>query len=483
MFKSIFLKQLMTFGLIIMLSFVLLISIIISIVNGYSLSQNTEDVKWTATASKTTIEEWIEMDDGIAFSDFISEREENLEKLASAFFLSNDKMLLFITDTDGNIVFSINKGGENLLNQAIPKEIIDDTFSRGEYYSVSNLSNSLMVKHIIYGFSIKNHSGEVLGAIYAGMESSADNALMSIMTKTVITSSLWIAIAALIAVYFMSERMVSPLRNMCLVSKKFAKGNFDERVAVTGRDEIAELSIAFNNMAESLEQLENVRNSFVANVSHDLRTPMTTILGFIEGINSGAIPKEQHAYYLNIISSEVKRLSRLVTELLDVSRLESGKRNFTFDKFDICEMARLILISFEQKIEDKKLNVEFECAKDNIMVYADKDAIHQVLYNLCDNAIKFSREKALFRVSILYGEHGKIKVSVYNEGDGISEEDLPYVFDRFYKSDRSRGLDKAGAGLGLYIAKTVVEAQDEKIAVKSRSGEYCEFIFTLTEKS
>jgi signal transduction histidine kinase len=270
---------------------------------------------------------------------------------------------------------------------------------------------------------------------------------------------------------------------MCNVSKKFAKGRFEERVAVTGHDEIAELSIAFNNMADSLEDIERTRNTFIANVSHDLRTPMTTILGFIEGINSGAIPEEKREYYLNIIASEVKRLSRLVNELLDISRLDSGTRKFSPTRFDICEMARLILISFEQKIDAAKLDVEFECDNDNMFVYADKDAIHQCLYNLCDNAIKFSREKGKLRISISRREHKKIFVSVYNEGMGIPEKDLPYVFERFYKIDKSRGVDKVGVGLGLYIAKTVLESQDEKIIVKSKEGENCEFIFTLTEKA
>ena len=486
MFKSIFLKQLITFGLIILLSFVLLISIITSIVNSYSLSQNSESVKWTAAAAKATIEEGIKINNSGSYSDFLSSKKENIEKITSAFFLRNDKMKLFVTDMEGNVVLELDADGKNedlpTVMSPLSAQILEETFDDGEYYSVSNLNESFNSRHIVYGHPIVYEDGQTVGAVYAGMEYTSDNSLMSLMMETVVTACLWIALAALIAAYFMSERIVSPLRNMATVSKKFAKGNFSERVTVVGRDEISDLSIAFNNMADSLQEMDNMRNSFIANVSHDLRTPMTTILGFIEGINSGAIPEEKHSYYLNIIASEVKRLSRLVNELLDITKLESGKRKFVFENFDICEMARLILISFEQKIESKRLEVEFECFDDNIDVYADKDAIHQVLYNLCDNAIKFSREGGLFRISILRGDHGKIKVSVYNEGEGIAKEDIPHVFDRFYKSDRSRGLDKTGSGLGLYIAKTVIEAQDENISVSSTAGEYCEFVFTLTEK-
>ena len=184
---------------------------------------------------------------------------------------------------------------------------------------------------------------------------------------------------------------------------------------------------------------------------------------------------------MNIISGEIHRLSRLVSELLDLSKLESGERKFTTAPFDICETARLILISFEQRINEKKLDVSFESDDDSMIAFSDKDAIYQVLYNLTENAIKFAREGGALRISIHRGEQGKILVSVYNEGDGIPEADLPYVFDRFYKSDKSRGLDKNGVGLGLYIVKTILEAQNETIRVESEPGKDCTFLFTLPE--
>jgi signal transduction histidine kinase len=170
---------------------------------------------------------------------------------------------------------------------------------------------------------------------------------VSVTRRVVINSSVWVMIAALVAAYFITERIVNPLRKMTAATKSFAAGDFSTRVDVDKHNtEIAELAKAFNNMAESLESLEKMRNSFLANISHDLRTPMTTISGFIDGINSGAIPPEKHEYYLGVISGEVHRLSRLVTQLLDVSRLESGERKFNYTDFDIAEVARLILISF-----------------------------------------------------------------------------------------------------------------------------------------
>ena len=161
--------------------------------------------------------------------------------------------------------------------------------------------------------------------------------------------------------------------------------------------------------------------------------------------------------------------------------MESGNRKFEKTPFDICEMARIILLSFEAKIDSKKLDVEFDAPEDKLIVYSDKDAINQVLYNICDNAVKFSKDGGKYRISITE-EQTKVVVKIYNEGVGISAEDIPHVFDRFYKSDKSRGLDKTGVGLGLYICKTIMDNLGEDISVSSRQGEYCEFTIKLTKQ-
>ena len=264
-------------------------------------------------------------------------------------------------------------------------------------------------------------------------------------------------------------------------AKRLAKGDYDADFTVQGYREIDELADSLNFAAGELAKADHLQKELVANVSHDLRTPMTTIAGFIDGILAGAIPPDKHEYYLGIIATEVRRLSRLVASLLDISRMQAGDRKFTMAPFDICEMARQIIISFEQKIDAKRLDVEFECDRDNMIVNADRDAIYQILYNICDNAVKFSREKGLLRLSLVREKDKKVVISVYNEGQGIPAEDIPYVFERFYKSDKSRGLDKSGVGLGLFIAKTIIKAHDQDIWVKSEFGQYCEFGFTLEE--
>ncbi|MBO7341382.1 MAG: HAMP domain-containing histidine kinase, partial [Clostridia bacterium] len=270
-----------------------------------------------------------------------------------------------------------------------------------------------------------------------------------------------------------------PLKDMSRMAGEFAAGNYSARVPVRGRDEVAALAVAFNDMADSIARLEVMRNTFVANVSHDLRTPMTTISGFIDNILSGAIPPERHAHYLEVIRTEVARLARLVASLLDISRIQAGDRKFDKKPFDVCEMARRILFSFEGKIDAKRLEVEFLCDEDRMLTLADHDAIYQILYNICDNAVKFSREGGVLRVALTAIKDDHVQVSVYNEGEGIAAEDVPYVFERFYKGDKSRGLDKSGVGLGLFISKTIMDAHNERIWVRSEQGSFCEFNFTL----
>ena len=327
--------------------------------------------------------------------------------------------------------------------------------------------------------ALENSDREYVGAVVVCSDSVMIKELVGVIIRMIMTSILWVLLAALIAVYFISERVIAPLREISSAAKRFASGKFDVRVPVRGNDEVSELAATFNNMAESLDNYDNMRNSFMSNVSHDLRSPMTSISGFIDGILDGVIPPEQHTYYLQIVSSEIKRLSRLVNTLLDLSRIQAGDRKFTPVSFDICEMARQILISFEQKITAKGLEVEFDCPDERINVLADLDAIYQVFYNVCDNAVKFAEDGKKFRISVRRAKGRKVNVSIYNEGQGIAPADINYVFERFYKSDKSRGLNKNGTGLGLFISKTIIESHNEQIWVESEYGKNCCFTFSL----
>ena len=323
----------------------------------------------------------------------------------------------------------------------------------------------------------KNEIGVIV--TFAGAQGQIDMA--DEMMSSIIITVIWITLCALVAIYGFSYSVMKPLRDISKAAKDFSHGKYDTRVKVRGDDEIAELATSFNNLATVVQARDEMQNTFLSNASHDLRTPMTTIAGFIDSILDGAIPPEKQEYYLKIIKSEIKRLSRLVASLLDISRMQSGERRFEMKEFNICELARQTVISFENQLEEKKLDVEFDFDDFDINVIGDKDAINQVIYNLCHNAIKFSYEKGKYKVSIK-NENDKIRFTMYNEGIGIIKDEIPFVFDRFFKSDKSRGLDKTGAGLGLFITKTIIEAHGEKISVNSEYGKYCEFSFTLKKE-
>lgn len=252
----------------------------------------------------------------------------------------------------------------------------------------------------------------------------------------------------------------------------------DRSVRLSGDSAVA---AAFNDMAEKLASRDSERVDLIASVAHDLRSPMTSIVGFVDGILNGAIGPEGREKYLNIIKNECLRLSELVAQLLDLSRIQSGDRKFKRETFDICERARVVLISLERRIEEKRLDVEFVCEQDRMLALGDGDAMHQVLYNLCDNAVKYAKEggKYIIELKSDLTDASCICVSVYNEGDGVPYEKLPYIFDRYYKVDGSAGREKVSTGLGLYISKLIVEALGGAISAESEPLKWFRASFTV----
>ena len=486
MFKSVFAKYISVFMLIILLSFGILTAITTTVVNEYAVNAKIGVITRAANSVSDYFEESFGEAGGMALQTYIDSYKNEIADVMGVLAGSADDLTVIITTTRGKVLFYSTKDRyESTPNISIPAEVMHKFSNNTGAMTIDPIDGIFDSSHIAVSLPIlSSDKDSTKGNIFVCASSYALDNLLEVMIKTVFMSSLWVMIAAMIAVYFMTERIITPLRNMSRAAKSFAGGDFSVRVPVRGRDEVAQLAEAFNNMASELENSEKMRNTFMANVSHDLRTPMTTIAGFIDGIIDGAIPREKHEYYLNVIATEVRRLSRLVSQLLDISRLEAGDRKFNMQPFDVCEMGRQILFSFEQKIDKKRIEVEFDCDFDNMYVSADRDAIYQILYNICDNAVKFSSEGGLLRLSVHeYANENKLFVEVYNEGQGIKSEDLPYVFERFYKTDKSRGLDKTGVGLGLYIAKTIIDAHNQKIWVESEYEKYCKFGFTLDKVS
>lgn len=257
------------------------------------------------------------------------------------------------------------------------------------------------------------------------------------------------------------------------VTRQYAEGDFSARVNLPEQAILYPYGCTINRMAEFIEQNENTRRNFVANVSHELRTPMTTIGGFADGILDGTIPEEQHRKYIKIISDEIHRLRTLVNSMLNLTKFESGEMQLTIANVDIAQLLIRTVLMFEKRINDK--NVEVEGLEDiSLVVKADEDLMFQVLYNLIENAVKFVNEGGTISFEVT-SEDGTAHIGIKNSGDGLADDELPKIFDRFYKTDTSRSQDKTGLGLGLSIARKIVHLHKGHIVVKSVKGEYTSF--------
>ena len=481
MFKGLFAKYMSAFALIILISFSLVIGVIAAIIGQYSEQAKVEIMETTADASVGFMESKVKRGRGESLRQIIEAETDDIASMLSVANAHSRDMTLLIVDRDGSILLAVGKEQDTIeIGTRIPAEMTQSVAAGRVFLEKASIVGVFDEEHAICAHPFYNTSGAVYGSVFVCADSMMLADLLDVIVKAIVVAILWVLLAALVAVYLISDRVIAPLKEISRAAKEFATGNFDTRVPVRGNDEVAELAVAFNNMAEAMDNYDNMRNTFMSNVSHDLRSPMTSISGFIDGILDGVIPPEKHRYYLQIVSAEVQRLSRLVASLLDLSRIQAGERKFTMAPFDICEMGREILISFENKINERRLEVDFYCDEERMNVLADRDAIYQILYNLCDNAIKFSSDGSLLQIRIVHQKNRKVAVSVYNEGQGIAPADLPYVFERFYKSDKSRGLNKTGVGLGLFISKTIIDAHGERIWVESEFGKNCCFHFTLS---
>ena len=290
-----------------------------------------------------------------------------------------------------------------------------------------------------------------------------------------------VIVAGAIVKYFAQLLVVEPIEEINNAAKRLAKGDVQERVKVVGKNEIGELAESFNRMAQSIEQSDNIRKEFISNVSHELRSPITSIKGFIGGILDGVIPRDKENYYLKIVYDEIDRLARLVNDLLDISAMESGKFNLHISEFDINQTISLCILNLENKIQTKGLNVKAIFHEKRCFAIGDRDRILQVMTNLLENAIKYSEDNGQIEVNIsTKGE--KIFVSIFNSGDILSENDLNNIWDRFYKSDKSR-TNKVSTGLGLPIVRLILSQHNQDIWVENVEDKGVRFIFTLQRNS
>lgn len=398
---------------------------------------------------------------------------------------------IFITDMDGEVV--------------VCKEMIDDKFSFSNHYRCPvhkryRINEDILEKAAqgnytesskLGGIFADNHltttspiivKGKTVAVVFATEPITANwNSYARRLLEVFLTAAILALIVSFLTVYYLSYRLTRPLRQMSVAVKHYADGDFSYKVKVNGRDELAELSEAFNTMAMSLSTQESSRRSFVANVSHELKTPMTTIGGFIDGILDGTISEDKQEYYLRLVSDEVKRLSRLVTSMMNLSKIEAGEMQINLRQFDISANIFKTLLNFEKKINDNNIEIVGLDTMQSITVNADEDMIQQVIYNLVENAVKFTPNGGYIFIKD-YKDNEKTFVSIRNSGDGIERDELSKIFERFYKVDRSRSYDVKGAGLGLFLVRSIIELHGGEIKVESKVGEYTEFAFWIPNK-
>ena len=322
--------------------------------------------------------------------------------------------------------------------------------------------------------------GKSIGIVISSISATSAMTIMEKLTTSCLLVSVITVVVSVVLMGYIARKQSSPLQDIARVATDFGHGNLSARARVDkhSSQEMQELALAFNNMADSLEKSENQRRDFIANISHELKTPMTTISGFMDGMLDGTIPPQRQTHYMELVSQETKRLSRLVRSMLDISQLreQEGVAEERKQSFDMAECIGRTLVSFEQKIVAKELEVQVDMPEHPVYTRADQDAITQVVYNLLDNAVKFCPQKGILQLRLRLGTH-KIYVSIANSGQTIPPEELPLVFERFHKIDKSR-TEKDGWGLGLYIVKTIIGSHGEDISVSS-AGDTTEFTFTL----
>jgi len=363
---------------------------------------------------------------------------------------------------------------------SVSPDFLKEVFTSGYVTTTGIIQGLYEDERFVAAVPITDGSGYGVGIVIMSTPMEQVTQILQKISDTYLFVSVLAVLLAVLIMSIVARSNSKPLKDMANAANAFGHGNLDARVQVDPKspDEIQDLALAFNNMASSLQQSEYQRQEFVANVSHELKTPMTTISGFVDGMLDGTIPAERHKHYMQMVSDETKRLSRLVRSMLDISRLQDQDiPEEKKSRFELQELAGQVLITFEQKIDSKKLNVDVDFPGHPTYTRAGPDYITQVIYNLLDNAVKFCPEGGDLGLRIKAGT-AKLYVSISNSGETIPQAELPLVFDRFHKLDKSRSQNRDGWGLGLYIVKTIICRHGEDISVTSQNG-VTTFTFTL----
>lgn len=477
--STLFHKYLAISFVIILASFLILGCILMSVLTKYWTNNKMETMSKNTVSLSSLCTRYIRLtstNQQEYFFENLTVLQDVLETVSS-----NIGGEVFIVNSNGKIIASNRNSVYATEGKFVDYEIIKQTITDKQYYGETDLDGIFEKQYYVYGMPVYIN-GKLVCLAFTTADTSEYYQFTSLMLNIFLVSAMITFAVAIIAIGLYSYYMVKPLRKIAFAAHKFGQGDFSTRVHVRTKDEIGQLADEFNNMAESLSSSESIRRSFIANVSHELKTPMTTIAGFIDGILDGTIPPEKQNYYLKIVSGEIRRLSRLVRSMLDLSKIDSGELKLNYQHFDLVSTIISALVTFEAEIDRK--NIEIRGLEDMSSAYidGDTDLIHQVVYNLIENAVKFVNESGYIEF-IINTLADKTEFAIVNSGHGIEKADLPLVFDKFYKTDKSRSIDKKGMGLGLYLVKTIIRLHGGNITVSSEVNKYCRFDFYIPNKN
>lgn len=483
--KTLFTRIFLTTVLIILVSCVLTISLLYSQLGGYLVKAQGKTLSRIAEhtselASRVLADGGDSYMNGAYDSATLWMFQKNIETQSN-----NNGCTVFIVNTDANIVAFAGDtdfiDDEYINEYRLDKELISKAMDGSNSSAITGDKvpgidkDIYIVTQPIYGYASEDM---IWGAVVVCKPLPEIRQARGEVMGLVLTSQCIAILIAFLVSFILARSISRPVSKLTAAAKAVATGDFTNKIEYGSKDEIGELIAGFNYMTEALKEIDEIRSSFVSNVAHELRTPMTIISGFVEGILDGTIGEEERDKYLGIVLSESRRLGRLVNDLLQASRLESGTAKLVMRQIDINEMLRKGIISYENAITEKHIQVEAQFKYEHSYALGDEDSIYRVIMNLMDNAVKFTPDGGVIRIRSSEGVR-KVEVSIENTGDGISEKDLSKIWERFYKTDRSRSMDKRGVGLGLYLVKTIIGQHNNRIWAESKEGEFTRFTFTL----
>jgi signal transduction histidine kinase len=393
---------------------------------------------------------------------------------------SENSVVVWITNWDGT-AFMVADQEQTKVGSADLRTYYDDMLNELEQGNIVVMTTQ---NDNVFGTPVMTvarpiiEDGTIINYVFVHKQlSQIDASLVDIYMQILLSVAISAALG-IVLTYIFTRNILRPLTVVNKGAQQLSKGNFDIYLEVKSTDEIGQFADTFNTLAQDLKKHESTRESFVANVSHELRSPLTSIQGLLQAVLDGTVKQDDAEHYLNIVLGETKRLSLLISDLLDLARIESGQFPMKIEEVDINEMIRRALIMFESKIDAKKLEVEVLISDDRVFVYADPNRLAQVLQNVIDNAVKFAGEGGRLRISTLLTDVS-VFVSINNSGEVIGREDLPYVFDRFYKADKAHTREKEGTGIGLSLVRKILSEHRQKIWVESDEVDGTTFTFTL----